>query len=59
MHPPWNHPPVYKKADVAKQMVSDEVALKQILGPYDKCPLPGLICSPLNLVLKAGNPNTD
>ena len=56
LHTPWNHPPVYKKADVAKQMVSDEVALKRILGPYDKCPLPGLICSPLNLVPKAGNP---
>ena len=37
-------------------MVSDEVALKHILGPYDNCPLPGLICSPLNLVPKAGNP---
>ena len=54
--PPQNHPLVYEKADVAKQMVSDKVALKRILGPYDSCPLPGLICSPLNLVPKAGNP---
>ena len=54
--PPLNHPPFYEKAEVVKQMVSDEVELKCILGPYNTCPLEGLICSPLNLVPNVSTP---
>ena len=54
--PPLNHPPFYEKAEVVKQMVSDEVELECILGPYNTCPLEGLICSPLNLVPNVSNP---
>ena len=53
--PPENHPPVFENIEIAREMVKEEIKLKQCLGPYKKEPLPGLICSPLNLVLKAGS----
>ena len=37
-------------------LVYKEVSLGRILGPYIKSPFLNLICSPLNLVPKAGNP---
>ena len=40
----------------ARILVYKEVSFGRILGPYIKSPLPNLICSPLNLVPKAGNP---
>ena len=35
--------------------MGEEVRLKRCLGPYDRSPLDNLICSPLNLVPKAGS----
>ena len=52
--PPKNHPPVLELPDIAQAMVNDEVELKRVLGPYDTPPIPNLVCSPLNLVDKAG-----
>ena len=40
-----------------KQMVDNEIKLGRMLGPYEHPPLPNLICSPLNLVEKAGDPS--
>ena len=42
---------------IAQEMVNEEVQLGRMLGPYDNPPLENLICSPLNLVKKAGDPS--
>ena len=53
--PPSNNKNVLEKPHIAQEMVDEEIHLGQMLGPYDSPPLPGLVCSPLNLVLKAGD----
>ena len=54
--PPANHPPVLDNPNVAKELIEKELQSGRILGPFKDPPLDGLICSPLNLVPKAGNP---
>ena len=54
--PPKNHTPCLKHIIEAWSLVYKEVVLGRIIGPYTNPPLPNLICSPLNLVPKAGNP---
>ena len=54
--PPVNHPPVVQNIEAARELVYQEVRLGQVLGPFKQCPLPGLICSSLNLVPKANGP---
>ena len=54
--PPKNHPPVLNNPDAAKELVFKEVRLGRVLGPFKTCPIPGLLCSPLNLVPKANSP---
>ena len=53
--PPENNKNVLDKPEVVQQMVDDEIRLGHMLGLYHYPPLPNLICSPLNLVLKAGD----
>ena len=53
--PPQNHAQCLDNIAEACILVYKEVSLGRILGPYIKSPLPNLICSPLNLVPKAGN----
>ena len=52
---PENNKNVLDKPEVVQQMVDDEIRLGRMLGPYNYPPLPNLICSPLNLVPKAGD----
>ena len=53
--PPANSQKVLEKPDVTQEMVDDEIRLGRMLGPYKSPPLDNLICSPLNLVPKAGD----
>ena len=55
--PPPNSPNMINKPDIVQEMVDEEIKLGRMLGPYDNPPLPNLICLPLNLVPKAGDPN--
>ena len=54
--PPKNHTPCLKHINEAWSLVYNKVVLGRIIGPYTNPPLPNLICLPLNLVPKAGNP---
>ena len=54
--PPKNHTPCLEHINEAWSLVYKEVGLGRIIGPYTNPPMPNLICSPLNLVPKAGNP---
>ena len=45
-----------EKPHIAKELIQKEVKQGHFLGPFMEPPLDGLICSPLNLVPKAGNP---
>ena len=54
--PPKNHAPCLEHINETQSLVYKEVALGRIIGPYINPPLPNLICSPLNLVPKAGSP---
>ena len=57
-HPlPPNSQAVLDKLHIAQAMVDEEVNLGHMLGPYTQPPIPNLICSPLNLVPKAGDPD--
>ena len=51
-NPPQNHAPCQDNIHEAHLLVYKEVALGRILSPYKHEPLPGLICSPLNLAPK-------
>ena len=55
--PPPNGKGVLEHPIIAQEMVNEEVKLGRMLGPYDNPPLENLICSPLNLVKKAGDPS--
>ena len=55
--PPANHLPVVEKPHIAKELIQKEVKQGRILGLFMEPPLDRLICSPLNLVSKAGNPS--
>ena len=54
--PPSNNKNILEKPEIAQEMVNEEITLGRMLGPYDNPPLANLICSPLNLVPKAGDP---
>ena len=53
--PPSNNKNVLDKPHIAQDMVNEEIRLGRMLGPYDGPPVADLICSPLNLVPKAGD----
>ena len=53
--PPANSSAIAEKIKVARKIVADKLKLKRVLGPYENPPLNNLICSPLNLVEKAGS----
>ena len=43
---------------VAQQIIDKEVAAGHVLGPFSEPPIPNLVYSPINLVPKAGSPNS-
>ena len=53
---PPNHGAVLQKPGEAKKLVDKEVKLGRVLGPFKQPPVNSLICSPLNLIPKVGNP---